>query len=231
MKKLAVISCILGLAGFFLTSCNEDDIQEYTGPIAVNIQSNNETEFGVAFLENDPTPEKTFNINVSIQGPVSAQKRMVKFQLGDKQTAVAGNNYEMPMEAVIEAGKRDTTIVCKVYKEGLDYEGIYLDLRVAPNEDFEGGGVYDRLLVRFMFGFPTSWYASAGQIYMADYLLGKCTQAKYQFIYETIGTIDLVEYADTPFASGLGTLAAELNALLEKDPRIDDDGSVMVFKM
>lgn len=214
-----------------LFSCSEDEVQKYTGPVSVNMQSNSESEFAVAFLEHDnATLVKTFKIDISVQGPVSDKNRVVKFSLGSGQTAVAGTNYKMPMEAVIEAGKLDTNIICEVYKEGLDYEGLFLDLGIAPNEDFAGGGVYGRLSVKLKFGYPEQWYASAGQIFMANYILGKCTQAKYQFIYETIGTIDLVEYADTPFASGLSTLAKELNALLEKNPRLDDDGSNMVFK-
>lgn len=230
MKKIIKINCLIGLLVLGLTSCQEDSIPEYSGPTVVNMQSNNESEFDVTFLEMDAITDKTFKIDISVQGEFSEQERVLKLKLGEKQTAVIGKNFDMPMEVVFEPGRLDTSIICTVYKEGLDYDGFYLDLQVEPNEDFEGGGVYGKILATFKYGFPKSWYASAGQIYMAEYILGKCTQAKYQFVYEVIGTIDLVEYADTPFASGLGTLKAELNALLEENPRIDDDGSNMVFK-
>lgn len=212
-----------------LFSCSEDEVQKYTGPVSVNIQSNNESELAIAFLEHDnATLVKTFKIDISVQGPVSDQDRVVKFSLGTGQTAVEGTNYKMPMEAVIEAGKLDTNIICEVYKEGLSYDALFLDLGIAPNEDFAGGGVYSRLSVKLKFGYPEQWYASEGDSFWGM-LLGKCTEAKYQFVYETIGTIDLKDYAKEGWGAGFVRLRDQLNALLEKDPRIDDDGSVMKF--
>ena len=88
------------------------------------------------------------------------------------------------------------------------------------------GGVYDEVLVKMMIGFPTAWVDPSG--WAADYWLGKCTQAKYAFVFEQLGTVDLGPYQGN-FGMGYMNLASKFNEILEKDPRLDDDGQVMRF--
>ncbi|MEG1949806.1 MAG: hypothetical protein RR137_05485 [Odoribacter sp.] len=231
MRKIYKINGLFCLFLILLSSCQEDNIASYSGPVAVNMSSNGSREFGMTFVESGDILESTFDIVLSVQGEVSYQDRVVKFVFGDKQTAVSGTNFEMPGEALIPAGELTDTITCKVFKAGLTYDPLLIDLQIAPNVNFECGGVYGQILVKVMLGYPTEWYASEGDIFWADYLLGKCTQARYKFVSATIGTIDLKEYALKPWGAGFTQLAKELNALLEKNPLLDDDGSNMKFGM
>ena len=77
-----------------------------------------------------------------------------------------------------------------------------------------------------MIGFPASWQDPTG--WAAAYYLGECTQAKYAFVFEQIGTLDLTDYQGS-WGSGYADLANQLNEILKTDPRLDDDGSTMRF--
>lgn len=201
-------------------SCSEDEIEFYSGPVAVNITL--EEGDGI-FVEDEVITEKTFSIKLAIQTVVSDKNRVIKLAYGNENTAIEGTNFELPTEVILEAGRLDTIIPCKVYKAGLTFEPLIVDLRIAANEDFVGGGVYDQLQVKMMLGYPSKWRDPTG--WAADYGLGKCTQAKYKFVYEQIGTLDLSDYVGDYCIS----LARKLNELLAKNPLPDDDGSPMKF--
>ena len=99
------------------------------------------------------------------------------------------------------------------------------DLVIGADCDFVGG-VYDECLVKLMIGFPASWRDPTG--WAAAYYLGECTQAKYAFVYEQIGTLDLTDYQGS-WGMGYADLANQLNEVLKTDPRLDDDGTTMRF--
>ena len=162
---------------------------------------------------------------MAVQGGLSDKNRVFKFTFGKEHTAVAGTNFELPMEVTLEAGRLDTVIQCKVFREGLTTDPLMFDLVVDPTGDFSGG-VYDEVLVKMMIGFPTKWVDPSG--WAADYWFGKCTQAKYAFVFEQLGTVDLGPYQGS-FGSGYMDLANKFNEILEKDPRLDDDGQIMRF--
>ena len=129
------------------------------------------------------------------------------------------------MEVKIEAGRLDTTINCKVYRQGLSEEPLYFDLLIDPSGDFVGG-VSDELLLKMMIGFPAQWIDPTG--WAASYYLGNCTQAKYKFVFEQLGTLDLSAYQGS-WGMGYAELANKWNKILEENPRLDDDGKVMRF--
>ena len=207
MKKRLLIG-ILGFAGL-LTACSEDEIDFYTGPAAVNITIDGDG----TFVQGGIDLEKTFDIQLAVQGEHSDKDRVLKFAFGKEHTAVAGTNFELPMEVTLEAGRLDTVIQCKVFREGLTTEPLMFDLMIDPTGDF-AGGVYDEVLVKMMIGFPTAWVDPSG--WAADYWLGKCTQAKYAFVFEQLGTVDLGPYQGN-FGMGYMNLASKFNEILEKD--------------
>ena len=86
--------------------------------------------------------------------------------------------------------------------------------------------MYYSLLVKLMLGYPTKWIDPSG--WAAEYWLGKCTQAKYAFVFEQLGTLDLGPYQGS-FGSCYMDLMNKFNKILETDPRLDDDGKVMKF--
>ena len=182
MKKRLLIG-ILGFAGL-LTACSEDEIDFYTGPAAVNITIDGDG----TFVQGGIDLEKTFDIQLAVQGEHSDKDRVLKFAFGKEHTAVAGTNFELPMEVTLEAGRLDTVIQCKVFREGLTTEPLMFDLMIDPTGDF-AGGVYDEVLVKMMIGFPTAWVDPSG--WAADYWLGKCTQAKYAFVFEQFPTVQI----------------------------------------
>ena len=47
-------------------------------------------------------------------------------------------------------------------------------------------------------------------------------------VFEQLGTVDLGPYQGN-FGMGYMNLASKFNEILEKDPRLDDDGQVMRF--
>ena len=221
MKRILITS-ILGFlfSGLFM-SCQEDEIKFYTGPVAINMTVDGDG----TLVSNETNEEKTFKIEFAVQGEVSDRDRVLKLAFGKGHTAVAGTNFDMPMEVIIEAGRLDTIIECKAYREGLTMEPLMFDLVVDPSGDFVGG-VNDELLVKLMLGYPTKWIDPSG--WAAEYWLGKCTQAKYAFVFEQLGTLDLGPYQGS-FGSGYMDLMNKFNKILETDPRLDDDGKVMKF--
>lgn len=220
MKKRYIILMFLGIVMLSMMSCSEDSVEFYSGPAAVNITL---SEGDGIFVESEAITEKTFAVKFAVQATVSEKNRIIKLEYGKTHTAVAGVNFDMPDKIVLEAGRLDTIVECKVYKAGLTYDPLVIDFRIAANEDFEGGGVYDNLQVPMMLGFPSKWRDPTG--WAAEYGLGKCTQAKYKFVYEVIGTLDLSDYVGDYCMS----LARKLNEELKKNPRQDDDGSPMRF--
>ena len=137
MKKRLLIG-ILGFAGL-LTACSEDEIDFYTGPAAVNITIDGDG----TFVQGGIDLEKTFDIQLAVQGEHSDKDRVLKFAFGKEHTAVAGTNFELPMEVTLEAGRLDTVIQCKVFREGLTTEPLMFDLMIDPTGDFAGGDVRD----------------------------------------------------------------------------------------
>lgn len=221
MKKILITS-ILGifLLGMF-TACQEDEIDFYNGPSALNMTLSGDG----TFVNIETNPEKTFQIKLAVQGENAETDRVIKFAFGKEHTAVAGTNFELPMEITLEPGRLDTVIDCKVYRAGLKEEPLIFDLVINPQGDFVGG-VYDELFVKLMIGFPTQWIDPTG--WAAGYYLGKCTQAKYKFVFEQLGTLDLSDYQGS-WGAGYADLANRLNKALEENPRTDDDGKVMKF--
>lgn len=218
MKKRLLIG-ILGLAGLF-TACSEDEVDFYTGPAAINMSINGDG----TFIQGGDDQEKTFDIRLAVQGNNSTENRVLKFAFGKEHTAVAGTNFEMPMEVTLNAGCLDTVIQCKVFREGLSKDPLMFDLVIDSTGDFVGG-VSDELLVKMMIGFPTSWVPDD---FWLGWALGKCTQAKYAFVFEQLGTVDLSDYIGN-WGSDAMNLAKKLNKILETDPRPDDNGQTMRF--
>lgn len=211
----------LSIFMIIFVSCSEDEIDFYTGPAAINLTVSGDA----VFVKGESDQEKTFQIGLAVQGEVSDRDRIVRFAFGEEHSAVLGTNFEMPMEITIKAGCLDTVVDCKVFRAGLTETPLMFDLVIDGQGDFIGG-VYDELLLKMMVGFPASWKDPTG--WAADYYLGECTQAKYAFVYEQLGTLDLADYQGQ-WGMGYADLAKQFNDILASNPRLDDDGETMRF--
>lgn len=212
------LTILIGIFIFLGVSCQKDNIDFYNGPDAINITADGDG----AFIKSETNQEKTFSIILSLQGNLSSRDRVVEFETGADNTAKIGENVEIPMKVVLEAGRLDTIIECKAFRDGLSSDPLILDLRIKKNTNFEGGtktGIQVKLLV----GYPTSWVHT--QSWMPDYYFGKCTQEKYKFVEEQLGVIDLSAYG----MWDMSDLVADFNAILDANPRYNEDGTPMRF--
>ena len=114
MKNIG-ITILLGMCLMSVfVACQEDEIDFYTGPVAINMT----IEGDGTFVKGEEDEEKVFNIKLALQGDIS-KNRVLKLAFGEEHTAVAGTNFELPMTINIEAGRMDTLIECKVFRAGL----------------------------------------------------------------------------------------------------------------
>lgn len=221
MKRILITLLGLFFAGMFI-SCQEDKTGFYTGPTAINLSAIGD---GV-FIKGGEDAEKTFQVVLAVQGEVADYDRVAKFAFGDEHTAVEGTNFELQKEVIIKAGTLSDTIDCKVFRTGLNDDPLMFDLTFDSTGDFVGG-VNGHLLIKMMLGFPTQWIDPTG--WAAGYAFGECTQAKYAFVFEQLGTLDLTGYEGAWGYLGFLELATQWNEILAANPRPDDDGSDMFF--
>lgn len=236
MKNILKSGLLLLALHFIFVACQEDEIETYHGPDAVNllVQRKDSAEF--SFLNAAPSlQEYIFEIEVQIQTIVQDRDRVVNLGLGDRTTGKLGTNFEVAKSVTIPAGETTVILPVKVFKEGLkDIEGgLVADIVVEPSVDFIAG-VYGKMKLAFSGDFPKDWYSSTGDVGAIPYFWGKCTKAKYEFVYNYIGTIDLKQWANwdyTPIIAMQGELNAELDRIAaETGERVkDDDGSDMYF--
>lgn len=236
MRNIFKIGILAASVWILAVSCGEDQIATYSGPDAANLQINRKDSAEISFLSFEPSvSEYIFEVEVQVQSVLSDKNREVKVGIGEKTTAVAGTNFEMPDHVVIPAGAVSVVLPVKVFKEGLaDIDGgVVVEIVVLPSADFVGG-VKAKMKLSFSGDFPKAWYAS-NDVNTASRFLGKCTKAKYQFVYDYLGTIDLAPYSDWTYTK-MQALVTDLNTALDKyaadhggERLKDDDGSDMRF--
>lgn len=237
MKNILRNSFIMAVAALSFVACQEDEIEKYSGPGAVNMRIFGRDSAEFSFLTVAPkTEEYVFNVDVNIQTVIADYDRTVNIGLGERTTGVLGTNFEVADQVVIPAGETSVVLPVKVFKQGLvDIEGgLVADIVVKTSDDFIGG-VHDKVKLAFSGDFPKDWYSSSGDLAAIPFMIGKCTKAKYQFLFDHIGTIDLVDYASWDYGPIIA-LRSELNAKLDRiaaengGVRLkDDDGSDMIF--
>ena len=237
MKDILRNSFIAAVTVLMFVACQEDEINRYAGPDAVNMLIFGKDSAEFSFLTVDPKLEEyVFDVDVNIQTEIADYDRTVNIGLGERTTGILGTNFEVADQITIPAGKTSAVLPVKVYKQGLvDIEGgLVADIVVKTSDDFIGG-VRDRVKLVFSGDFPKDCYSSSGDVAAIPYMIGKCSKAKYQFLFEHLGTIDLIAYASWNYTPIIA-LRNELNAKLDKiaadndGVRLkDDDGSDLIF--
>lgn len=236
MKNILKLWLVLLAVQPIFVACQEDEIETYHGPDAINllIQRKDSAEF--SFLSAPPSLEEyVFEVEVQIQTVAQDKDRVVNLGIGKYTTGELGTNFEVAKNVAIPAGETSVILPVKVFKEGLkDIEGgLVADIIVEPSADFVAG-VYGRIKLKFSGDFPQNWYSSTGNVGAIPYIWGRCTKAKYEFVYNYIGTIDLKKWASWDY-NIIIAMQNELNAELDRiaaetGERVkDDDGSDMKF--
>ena len=234
MKNILNITTVLCVAFITLASCKEDAIPYYSGPNGVNLTTGQEE---MSFLAYPPeVTEYTYEVNVTLMSVKENQDRTVKLELGDKTTAQAGTDFTYPQEVTIKAGEVKATVPVTVYRTRLAelQEILMVELEVKAENGFTPG-INGTLELSFSAIFPNRWYSSGGYMVMFEYYFGKePTRSKYQFVYEYIGTIDVVAYEQMWPAYYLkNDLNAAIDAYNNGKPESewlkDDDGSNLRF--
>lgn len=235
MKNKYFIGICIGIICLLGFSCSEDEVATYSGPEAVNILINGKDSAEMSFLSLDPdVSEYIFNVEVSLQTELANRDRTVKFGLGPNTTAKDNENFVMVNSLTIAKGEVSAILPIKVFKAGLsDIEGgIVAEILILPSDDFVPG-VYPKMKLTFAGDYPKTWQTTKGNDFWLGYNLGRCTKAKYEFVYTILGTIDLTPYWDMYPSMNLATrLNQELDnwALNNGGKRLpDDDGSDMKF--
>lgn len=236
MKNILKSGLLLLAMQVIFVACQEDEIETYHGPDAVNllIQRKDSAEF--SFLSAAPSlQEYVFEVEVQIQTVTQDRARVVNLGIGSRTTAKLDTNFEVAQSVTIPAGEVSAILPVKVFKKGLkDIEGgLVADIMVEPSADFVAG-VYGKIKLVFSGDFPMDWYSSTGNVGAIPYMWGKCTKAKYEFVYNYIGTIDLKQWAGwdyNPIIAMQNELNGELDRIArETGKRVkDDDGSDMWF--
>lgn len=234
MRHILKRSLGWGLLLFLAAACSEDAVSTYSGPAAINLQINQKDSAEISFLSlAKETNEFVFEVEVNIQSEIADKDREVKFGLGERTTGISGTNFEMPTRVVVPAGETSVILPVKVFKAGLvDVDGgLVAEVVVLPSADFVSG-VLGKIKLTFSGDFPKTWFVD-GYSFWVPYSLGKCTKAKYQFVYDYLGTIDLTAHENMNKSIAL---AGQLNTALDKyaadhgGVRLkDDDGSDMKF--
>lgn len=236
MKNILKSGLLLLALHSTFVACQEDEIETYHGPDAVNLLVNSRDSAEFSFLNAAPSLEEyVFEVEVQIQTVSQDRDRVVNLGIGSRTTGVLGTNFEVAKSVTIPAGETSVVLPVKVFKAGLkDVEGgLVADIAVEPSADFVAG-VHGKMKLMFSGDFPKEWYSSTGDVGAIPYFWGKCTKAKYEFVYNYIGTIDLKKWANwdyTPIIAMQGELNAELDRIAaETGERVkDDDGSDMYF--
>ncbi|OXA79087.1 protein of unknown function [Flavobacterium aquidurense] len=146
MKKIFILNIVF-LAFLSLTSCNQEEIQTYSGtdniyfspsvyPItALRILTDS---VGVSFaLEKPVIIEKTYKIPIRVQGKLSDADRKVKVSIDPSSTAVQGTHFKLPDNIVMHAGREVDTIEVKFFRTPeMKNKSFLLVLNLEENEAF-----------------------------------------------------------------------------------------------
>ena len=231
MKNISTIGITLCLVAF-MGSCQEDKIELYSGPDAISISAVNAVSFSFLSVPMEVNTHD-FILRLTALGHFSDKNRIVKLAAGEGTTANA-NMYTLPTTVTIPAGAYIVEIPVTVMRDGAgETDDTLLEVQVEPSDDFLPGLT---TVIRYSYNksFPRIWY-STGPPNMLSYFMGKCDLAKYQFVYEFLGTIDLIDWADG-FGTQTSILTAALNAAIDAynaanpdNPLKDSDGLNMRF--
>lgn len=211
MKNLFKIGITLSLAAIML-SCQEDKIDVYNGPNAVSLTAKSTISFSFLSV---PSSNATYEFELVLTaiGHYSDKARTVKLSAGEGTTATTAM-YVLPATVTIPANEYTVSVPVTVNRAATPDSGApKLVVQIDPSDDFVRG-MSRSVELSFTKEYPTSWYTSGPQYSMLGYFMGKCDRQKYQFVYEYLGTIDLIDWADG-FGTQTSILCSALNAKID----------------
>jgi len=210
MKNLFTIGVLLTLSAIMI-SCQEDKIHVYNGPDAISISTEFSRTFSFLSVPKDHATHD-FILRLTAMGYYSDRDRTVRLSVGDSTTATP-QMYNVPSTVTMPAGEYIVAFPVTIIRDGVEETGSpLLIIRIEPSEDF-ALGLSTNIRLTFTKEYPTSWYSSGPYYSMLGYYMGKCDKAKYEFVYEFLGTVDLVDWSDG-FGTQTSILTAALNAAI-----------------
>ncbi|MCL2561668.1 MAG: DUF4843 domain-containing protein [Rikenellaceae bacterium] len=237
------ISLLFGAMVVILTSCKEDAIKPYIGPDAINIAMVS-GDANMSFLTLAPSVEThTFDVQAQLVGYASNVSRTIEFAVtatyhDDEAANIPASSYTVPASITIPAGEGRVSVPIQVHRSQFGDEGIYgIRVTVVANNYFDLSS-HSTLELTYSKEFPRDWYDSTrtnpAAMSWAGYNLGVCTKARYEYLYNYAGTIDVGPWsasmgaAATTHAREMNRLIMEYNAQFGSDESKwlkDDDGS------
>ena len=244
MKKFIKISLLFGVLAVSLSSCKEDEIKPYNGPESINIVLTEGTTADMSFLTFGPeVVSYTFGLEAQLVGyasnaPRTVELAVIKTYIDGEEAPVPEGYYSMPSSAVIPAGGNKVSVPVVVNRADIGDEGVFtIEMAVVGNGDFVGSskGTID---LSFTKEFPNTWYdsdvAGTNALSFAAYALGKCTKARYAYLYNHLGTIDVAPWSPN-YGAAMNTHITKMNGEIiaynsqfgsdESKWLKDDDGS------
>ena len=217
MKNLMKISLLFSAMVVIISSCKEDAINPYIGPDAINIAMAS-GNVNMSFLTLAPDVETyTFDVQAQLVGFASNVSRTIEFTVeatyhNDEETSIPAGSYTVPVNISMPAGEGRVSVPVQAHRSQFGDEGIYgIRVAVVANNDFDISS-HSTLELTFTKEFPKSWYDSMNTFY-AGYNLGVCTKARYEYLYNYAGTIDV-----GPWGASMGAAAnthiREMNRLI-----------------
>ncbi len=204
MKNIIRISLLCGLLAIVQLSCSEDEIQGYHGPEAMNLVLAG-SDPDMTFLNYAPdVMSYAFEVEAQLVGYAANAQRTVQIAvtetyLNGEEADIPAGAYSVPSTVTLPAGEHTASVKVVVNRNGIADEGTYeIVIGIVDNDDFSGG--YSRSL-KFSFTkeFPVEWYDSnvAGTNAMSwgGYWLGACTKARYKYLYEYFGQVDIAPWS------------------------------------
>ncbi|MEG2340119.1 MAG: DUF4843 domain-containing protein [Odoribacter sp.] len=225
---IIIIGCWIGLG-----ACSEDDFSGYSSDnyIYFSKAAADSTIYSFAYDKTQTSAELKLKLNM-VSG-LEGRDRTFKVRfLADKSTAKEGTHFDLSGEGqVILANDSIGFLKLTVKKSDLGDNSVMAVFQLIESEDFKVGlrsNSIARVIISNQLNRPmwwNDWHETDG--------LGTYSREKYQAFMDEMKLYDLTQEKDGGVLtySEVRVLILKFKRILERNPRPDNDGSIMTVAM